>query len=974
MRPLAYRTSEHHTSFNSYEGFAVAKWNNISEKELVENEERCLKATKKYCHKSGGECRNGISAAELWEKCKSQLVGEWTEPKYHEEIHVTFNIPKKFRDFNERKKVNTLPCLTNKIILQPENGDSLHAENVSQNESEDECTVEDAAEDESKIFLQSENKNGDCSQTENDSQTESKIFLQSEDESEDDENSRSEYEVENENEYEVENEVESENDLQNENEIESEAEIAGEYEDQDGSEYEDEDQDEAESASEDEDQDGSEYEDEDQDYDEQKSAAYGETEYIDDEFIDTDETFYENTTESKSNIDKIIERCNNYDFSIVPDYNFHDEKWLSPNFKTMPHDQKLRIYQLECCQKIVKHFAKPIENEKTQMENEKTQMEKSAGLVRMFCGTGKSRILQEMLYHYSTEVTATPKIFMVVFPSLALINQFDTNYMSHFKKKQKLMQKVCSENDATTSPDEIKMFLAEKTVCKIFLVTYQSLDLLLGLVPHIDFAFYDEAHHVTEQVVRNLIFEKYAAKINKKLYFTATPVNRKGIFMTRHDEKTGRDEIDTHEILNCGELIFNYSYLNGLLESRISETKPDRLIEIHPPVLQKFAIQCTIWPEQIPQPMVITRSAARKLKQIENRQIQNKQLQKNMELKITELKSTELKSTELKSTELNTYEELNRDLYEILIECILETKNCRVLTFHNSVNSIESTSVSNFTNEIALQKILQQMDKEKQFKKLSHYKIEAGTNAAQRKIILDALENCPDNEIVIVSSCRTISEGIDVKSCDAAFFVDVKSSVLEIIQILGRIVRKKKHDRPASIILPIRLNRTQPVEEQLVGENIAFKQLLDVLSSIKQEDPSLYYALVNQTFTNGRPENTKNKSADEPVISPNIKKFSGFGINFKLKNYESLFNFKIEQFSGRVLILENEKYEGSSFEKNLTEIENFILKHNRRPNERKKEEKTLAYRLQDYNKYYRPGLRLLVLAADSSLLHYTGAW
>ena len=58
-------------------------------------------------------------------------------------------------------------------------------------------------------------------------------------------------------------------------------------------------------------------------------------------------------------------------------------------------------------------------------------------LVKMFCGTGKSRIITNVIIHEKKELS------VVVFPSLALISQYSADYLNnaeyahHFKKYQK---------------------------------------------------------------------------------------------------------------------------------------------------------------------------------------------------------------------------------------------------------------------------------------------------------------------------------------------------------------------------------------------------------------------------------------------------------------------------------------------------------------------------------------------------------
>ena len=179
-------------------------------------------------------------------------------------------------------------------------------------------------------------------------------------------------------------------------------------------------------------------------------------------------------------------------------------------------------------------------------------------LVKMFCGTGKSRIITNVIFHEKKELS------VVVFPSLALISQYSTDYMTHVEynhhfKKHKMMN-VSSESlttiDSTTSPKEIQKFLKFKSP-KIILVTYQSFQVLLDCLKGktIGLVCYDEAHHVVSPEYQKLVFD--TDYFEKEVFFTATPKNENGITMFDRDDP---------ERNMCGTIVYNYSYLQGLMD------------------------------------------------------------------------------------------------------------------------------------------------------------------------------------------------------------------------------------------------------------------------------------------------------------------------------------------------------------------------------------------------------------------------
>jgi superfamily II DNA or RNA helicase len=183
-------------------------------------------------------------------------------------------------------------------------------------------------------------------------------------------------------------------------------------------------------------------------------------------------------------------------------------------------------------------------------------------LVKMFCGTGKSTIITNVLIHKKKELS------VVVFPSLALISQYSADYLNNDKykkhfKKHKTMN-VSSEKlenmESTTNMKEIKKFLKGKSP-KIILVTYQSYQVLLDCLEgkKIGLVCYDEAHHVTSPETQKLVFG--TAYFEKEVFFTATPKNENGITMFDRDEP---------EKNMCGPIAYDYTYLQGLIEGYLN--------------------------------------------------------------------------------------------------------------------------------------------------------------------------------------------------------------------------------------------------------------------------------------------------------------------------------------------------------------------------------------------------------------------
>lgn len=187
-------------------------------------------------------------------------------------------------------------------------------------------------------------------------------------------------------------------------------------------------------------------------------------------------------------------------------------------------------------------------------------------LVKMFCGTGKSRVIQRIILERNHPLS------VVVFPSLALIRQFTNDYLGNVRNIGLL--NVSSEELAhitsTTDPAQIRHFLNNpktKHQQKIICVTYQSIDVLLSSISDtkIGIACFDEAHRTTSpESVKHVYGDEYRAKYEKRVFFTATPVNANGITMFDRE----RNEMGTYG--DCGPLACEYTYLQGLRDGILS--------------------------------------------------------------------------------------------------------------------------------------------------------------------------------------------------------------------------------------------------------------------------------------------------------------------------------------------------------------------------------------------------------------------
>ena len=200
----------------------------------------------------------------------------------------------------------------------------------------------------------------------------------------------------------------------------------------------------------------------------------------------------------------------------------------------------------------------------------------------------------------------------------------------------------------------------------------------------------------------------------------------------------------------------------------------------------------------------------------------------------------------------------NKSIYECIARAVLESKNNRVLTFHADVNTDRDKSVHNFVNEIKFREVFLELKEREyptqKYKKITMIGLVADMNIEKRRKLLNKFDKAKSNEVVIISSCETIGEGIDTKNANMCVFVDPKSSYVKIIQNIGRIVRKifGKNKPNSTILIPCWVDKTKYLEcngdkekcDEVIRSEMSeggnFNGILNVCSALKQEDEDLY--------------------------------------------------------------------------------------------------------------------------------------
>lgn len=153
--------------------------------------------------------------------------------------------------------------------------------------------------------------------------------------------------------------------------------------------------------------------------------------------------------------------------------------------------------------------------------------------------------------------------------------------------------------------------------------------------------------------------------------------------------------------------------------------------------------------------------------------------------------------------------------------------------------------------------------------------VDGGLNALQKKTELDWLaSDIADNEARLLSNVRFLTEGIDVPNLDAVIFLSPKKSQVDIVQAVGRIMRKFEGKEYGYIIIPIVID-TNSDPADVLDSNDKYKEVWQVLNALRSTDER-FDAEINKLELNKKKSGRiniigTNTSPDQPITEDDGK-------------------------------------------------------------------------------------------------------
>lgn len=471
------------------------------------------------------------------------------------------------------------------------------------------------------------------------------------------------------------------------------------------------------------------------------------------------------------------------------------------------------------------------------------------GKLIMACGTGKTFTSLKI----AENETNKNGLILFLVPSIALLGQTLREWINDVDNDTKLYPIcICSDskisskkstNDdnvisvvdlalpATTDTDKIVNQLKkikDKKGMKVVFSTYQSIDVIAGAQKKIleqdknfgkfDLIICDEAHRTTGVTLKNedesnfvKVHKNEFLKAKKRLYMTATP----RLYDDNSKSKAKESEaylcsMDNKELY--GEEIYRIGFGKAVENNLLTDYK---------------VLILTLNSSQIPKGLQAI--------------IANGEKEFNFD-----------DATRL----IGCINGLSKQILdkEKIIKSTDPEPMRRAVAFCRDIKT--SKRVTNSFNDYSEEYLssLKEEAKRKMVNVASKH-IDGGMNALEREDLLSWLkEDGKEKECRVLTNARCLSEGVDVPNLDAVLFLSAKNSQVDVVQSVGRVMRKAPNKKYGYIIIPVVIPEHIRPEEAL-NDSESYKIVWSVLNALRAHDDR-FNAVVNKIdINNKKPKN-----------------------------------------------------------------------------------------------------------------------
>ena len=127
--------------------------------------------------------------------------------------------------------------------------------------------------------------------------------------------------------------------------------------------------------------------------------------------------------------------------------------------------------------------------------------------------------------------------------------------------------------------------------------------------------------------------------------------------------------------------------------------------------------------------------------------------------------------------------------------------------------------------------------------------VDGGMNALRRNKLISWLESdMSSRQTRVLSNARCLSEGVDVPALDAVIFFNPRNSMVDVVQSVGRVMRKSEGKEYGYIILPVAVPPGES-PSAVLNNNQRFKVVWQILNALRAHDER-FEAKVNSIALN----------------------------------------------------------------------------------------------------------------------------
>lgn len=414
------------------------------------------------------------------------------------------------------------------------------------------------------------------------------------------------------------------------------------------------------------------------------------------------------------------------------------------------------------------------------------------GQLIMACGTGKTLTAQRIAEKLKSKNT------LVLVPSILLVQQTLKDWLEDSATSFKSLA-VCSDESVgvydqslskvnelpipvTTSMDVINDFL-DQPGNKVIFSTYQSSMRIAEALKNRDFKFdlvlADEAHRLAGNVDLDFgaVLNRELIPSKKLLFMTATPRIFTSAVKAQSKER-GTQISSMDDLEKFGKVLFSYNFSKAIKDSVLSD-------------YQVVIIGVT-----------------------------NSQIEEMVE----EREFLQLSGKRFDARTLGAHIGLSKAMAKFDVS--------RVISFHSRVKAAEDFA----RDQIYIEKLASQATHNNS--PFVATAISGKSSARDRKDVLKKLANTKKPGRMLVTNARCLTEGVDVANLDGVAFIDPRSSQVDIVQAVGRAIRKgDKNKKQGTIVIPLLL-QSENVSAESIGRS-DYKSVWSVLNALRSHDERL---------------------------------------------------------------------------------------------------------------------------------------